>query len=150
MRRGVGLRVDDEGVGTVAAGRAGGVAGGQGGGDGMVAGFTAVSSGAWAASCSNAIWSAWGSARPRRAARRRIPVAALGLKQYFEGTWGSTTADKQHSSAALGDSEVARIQHPPRNAVPEFIQRGEDRLEVPAVVGGQEPGDVLQEKPARR
>jgi len=42
----------------------------------------------------------------------------------------------------LGDAEVARIKQTPRNAVPEFIQRGEDDLEVFALVGVEEPGDV--------
>jgi hypothetical protein len=45
---------------------------------------------------------------------------------------------------------VARIKHAPRNAVPEFIQRGEDDLEVLALVGVEESGDVLEQKPAWR
>jgi hypothetical protein len=40
-------------------------------------------------------------------------LAALGLKEYFEGADASMMADKQDSSASLGDSEVARIQHAP-------------------------------------
>src|SRR6266545_2808938 len=75
-------------------------------------------------------------------------LAALGLKEYFEGAWGPTTADKPHATASLGHSEVARIKHPPRHAVPEFNQRVEDRLEVRALVAGEQSGEVLQQKTA--
>jgi hypothetical protein len=72
-----------------------------------------------------------------------------GLKQYLEGADASTTADKEHAAASLGDAEVARVKHPPGNAVPELNQRSQDRREVPPLVGREEAGDVLQQNPAR-
>jgi hypothetical protein len=48
-----------------------------------------------------------------------MPLAALALKEYRGGAVGSKTADNEHSTAALGDSEVASIQSSPRHAIPE-------------------------------
>jgi hypothetical protein len=99
-----------------------------------------------------------GNVRPRRCARRRIPLAALGLKENLEGDRGSKTADKEDPTASLGDSEESAVQHSPRQAVPEVSQGPEDHGEVCPGVGrrrGEEPGssgrpsDVLQEKPLR-
>jgi hypothetical protein len=58
-------------------------------------------------------------------------------------------ADNEHATTALGDSEELCIQHAPRHTVPEFIQRGEDRLEVSPTVRTEQSGNILQEKPAR-
>ena len=79
------------------------------------------------ASVSSAFWSATGSTRPRRAARRRIPVAAFGVKQYFDRCGPvSKTSDKEHSLAPLGDGEESRVQHSPAKAIPELLQRPDD------------------------
>jgi hypothetical protein len=90
-----------------------------------------------------------GNSRPLFAARLSIPRHAFGLKKNFGGTLGSKMPDNEHAPAALGDSEELCIQHAPRHTVPEFIQRGEDRFEVSALVRTEQSGNILQEKPAR-
>jgi hypothetical protein len=145
---------DDEGVAAIATGAGMAVVAeaGRHGRRHLEVGADPVGSGsggAVAASCSSASRSGEGTGRRRRAARRRIPAAARGLKQYLEGADASTTADKEHAAASLGDAEVARVKHPPGNAVPELNQRSQDRREVPPLVGRLEAGDVLQQNPAR-
>ena len=57
-----------------------------------------------------------GNVRPRFAARRKIPAAAFGLKKNRCGAAGSRTADNEHSTAALGHSEISRVKHAPCGA----------------------------------
>jgi hypothetical protein len=90
-----------------------------------------------------------GSARPRFAARRKIPAAALGLKQYLDRCGPvSKTSGKEDAAAPLGDSEPLSIQNSPRHAIPEVIQAGEDRAEVAAAVDRKEPRHILAKEPA--
>jgi hypothetical protein len=56
-------------------------------------------------------------------------------------------ADNEHSTAALGDSEVACVEHPPGEAVPEVGQRSQYDAEVPTIVRTEESGYVLDEQP---
>lgn len=56
-------------------------------------------------------------------------------------------SDNEHSTASLGDSEVACIEHSPRDAVPEVGQRAQHDAEVPTIVRGEQPGYVLEEQP---
>src|SRR6266511_1611846 len=83
------------------------------------------------------------------AARRSTCRARLGRKQYLEGTWGSTTARKEDAPSLLGEPEVLRVKDRPCHAVPEGSQLLEDRLEVAALMAVEQPGDVLEQKPAR-
>jgi hypothetical protein len=53
----------------------------------------------------DASWS--GNVRPRFAARFKIPCAARGESEYLGDTRFCRTADKEHSTASLGHSEVA-------------------------------------------
>jgi hypothetical protein len=50
-----------------------------------------------------------------------MPLAAFALKEYFGGAVGSKTADNEHSTAPLGDSEVPSVQSSPRHAIPEPV-----------------------------
>jgi hypothetical protein len=56
-------------------------------------------------------------------------------------------ADKEHSTASLGDSEVACVESPPGHAVPEVGQRSQNDAEVPTIARGEQPGYVLEEHP---
>jgi hypothetical protein len=56
-------------------------------------------------------------------------------------------SDKEHSTATLGDSEVACVENPPLHAVPEVGQRSKNDAEVPTAVRGEQPGYVLDEQP---
>lgn len=57
-------------------------------------------------------------------------------------------ADNEHSTASLGDSEVARVENPVGDMEPEVGQRLKHDPEVPAIVRGEEAGYVLQEDPS--
>lgn len=57
-------------------------------------------------------------------------------------------ADNEYSAASLGYSEVACVEHSPSAAVPEFGQRPQNDSEVPTIVRGEQPGNVLDEQPA--
>jgi hypothetical protein len=122
--------------------------GSSGEGGGGVAGGDPSSSGSLAARATRAWRSGSGKVLPRRSARRRIPLAARELKQYFGGACGSKMANKVDPLASLGDSEVLAVQHSPRNAVPEFSQRREDDSEVSSLSAVEESSDVFHENPA--
>lgn len=57
----------------------------------------------------DASWS--GSCRPRFAARFKIPFAARGESENLGDTCFCRTADKEHSTATLGDSEITAVQN---------------------------------------
>jgi hypothetical protein len=59
-----------------------------------------------------------GNVRPRLAARRRIPAAAFGESEYVGDICLCRTADKEHATAALGDSEILAVQHAPADSRP--------------------------------
>src|SRR6266545_2381736 len=105
----------------------------------------------WACAIRRSAWCrAGGSSRLRGwAARRSTCRALLAIKQYLEGTRGSTMARNKDAASLLREAVVLRVQHRPRQAVPELAQGVEDRLEVLALVAVQQPGDVLKQKPAR-
>jgi hypothetical protein len=78
-----------------------------------------------------------------------MPLAALALKENLAGAVGFKTCDKEHSSASLGDSEVASVQSSPRYAIPELLHFIEKPSEVSPLVGTEESRDVLQHEPPR-
>lgn len=87
-----------------------------------------------AASPRSAESSASGSTRSRRSARRKIPDAAFGLKQYFRRSGAvSKMSDNDDTTASLGDSEVLSVQHSVGEAIPAFAQPPEDGTHPPAV-----------------
>jgi hypothetical protein len=101
------------------------------------------------ASDSNAACKRDGNSLPRFSALRKIPCAALGLKKNLLGTWLSKTSDNEHTSASLGDSEVLRVKHTPRQTITEFIQGFEDDSEIVSVSRRKEAGHVFENKPSR-
>lgn len=57
-------------------------------------------------------------------------------------------ADKEDTTATLGDSEVLSVQYPPADAIPEFDQRLEDDGKVPPTGAVEQTRDVLKQQPA--
>jgi hypothetical protein len=98
---------------------------------------------------SNAVCSEGGNDLPRFSARRRIPAHAFWLKKNLGGTSSSKMSDNEHSTASLGDSEEASVQHSVGVPIPEFAQRPEDGTQVPSSVARQESSDVLDDAPPR-
>lgn len=58
-------------------------------------------------------------------------------------------SDKEDTAATLGDSEVLRVEYPPREAVPELNQRPEDASKSLSVVAAENTGDVFPYDPLR-
>jgi hypothetical protein len=54
-------------------------------------------------------------------------------------------AESEHTTAALGDSEKARINSSPRAHIPEFIQAGEELSKVGSSIGRKDSWHILQE-----
>jgi hypothetical protein len=98
---------------------------------------------------SRAVWSAAGNTLPRLFARRKMPADAFALKENLLGAVGFKTCDNEHSTASLGDSEVASIKSSPRDRVPELIHFTEESEEITALIGTEETWDVLQHQPPR-
>lgn len=90
-----------------------------------------------------------GSLRPRLAARRSTPAHTFGESQNLLGNPESSSSidGKKHSTAALGDSEVASVEHSPRPPEPPVIQRGEQLSEVASSAHGKQAWDVLSDQP---
>jgi hypothetical protein len=60
-----------------------------------------------------------------------MPAAAFADSQYRRGTARvSKTADNEHATATLGDSEPARIDNSPGDTVPEVCQVSEDVAKI--------------------
>ena len=77
--------------------------------------------------------SSGGSALPRRSARARMPRHALGLSVNRSGTLSCKISDNEDTTATLGDSKPACVQHSPSDVHrPEVCQLIEDCCEVPA------------------
>jgi hypothetical protein len=101
---------------------------------------------------SSAAFSAGGSSRPLREARRRTPAHAFGLKKYFGGIWSGgnkTSSNDEDTPPSLGNSEVLRVEDPPSPHVPEFSHAPEDCLPIFAFVDREEPRDVFEKEPRR-
>jgi hypothetical protein len=101
-----------------------------------------------AANASNASRRGGGSALPRTRARLKIPLAARAESAYRSLTVISKTSDNEHSTAALGNSEVSSIDHPPGAAIPDFGQRCEKDSKVSAFGRGEEPHDIFKDNPS--
>jgi hypothetical protein len=78
-----------------------------------------------------------------------MPLAAFALKEYLAGAVGLKTADNEHSTPSLGDSEVASVQSSPRDAIPELLHFIEKPSEISAFVGTEESRNILQHEPPR-
>ena len=87
--------------------------------------------------------------RPRFAARRKIPAAALGLKKYFFDTSLCRTADKEHSLPSLGEVEITRVQHAVADHIPALPKSFKDRGHIPSGMRAKEPWDIFKEPPRR-
>src|SRR5258708_9424833 len=89
-----------------------------------------------------------GKILPLFSARRRMPHAALALKKNLWGTWLSKISDNEHSTAALGHSEIAAVKHAPRNPIPAFDhENAEDFRKVSSLVGRKKSGNIFHDKP---
>src|SRR5437899_3106495 len=78
-------------------------------------------------------------------ARLSIPVAALGLKKYFCGTFPvSMTPHNVDSLARLGDSEVFAVKHTPSDRIPEFGQSSNNGFEISSSVRMKEAVNVFE------
>ena len=102
-----------------------------------------------AASSRRAASKAGGNSRPRFSARRRIPRAAFGLKKYFADTRFCRTADKEHATAALGDSEIAAVQNPVADDRPALPKSREDGPHIGSPAAAKKPWNILEESPRR-
>jgi hypothetical protein len=70
---------------------------------------------------------------PLLSARRRIPAQAFWLKKYRCGTTPvSKVSDNEHTTAALGHSEVLSVQHSIGEPIPELAQAPEEGTKVPS------------------
>jgi hypothetical protein len=58
-------------------------------------------------------------------------------------------SDNEHTAAALGHSEILRVQHPPTDAIPELDQPLNDGGKVPSFVAAEKTGDILDDHPVR-
>jgi hypothetical protein len=82
--------------------------------------------------------------------RVRMPRHTVGLKEYADRCGPvSRMSDKHESTASVGNSETATVQHPPRAVHPEVGQVREDGAEVAPVVDGQKARDVFPNEPTR-
>jgi hypothetical protein len=62
-----------------------------------------------------------------------MPAAAFADSQYLRGTARvSKTADNEHPTTTLGDSEVTRVQNPPGHTKPDVDQPPQYDTEVGA------------------
>ena len=108
----------------------------------------AVEVGGAAATAARALTKASGNVRFRFLARRRIPRAACGESEYFDGTAPvSKMSDNKHPSAALRDSKMLRVQYAPRHTVPEVIQRVEQSGKIASASSGEKPWNLLDDHP---
>src|SRR5712692_5091639 len=79
-----------------------------------------------------------GNFRPRFSARRSMPAAARGLKEYFAGALASKISDNEHTAASLGQVEILSVKYSPRDVTrPAFSKATEDREEISSTVGGK-------------
>lgn len=78
--------------------------------------------------------------------RLSIPIAALGLKKYFSGTfWVSMHGNNVDPATLLGDSEVFAVKHTPRDTIPEFVQRLEYDGEISSSVAREKAVHVFED-----
>ena len=81
-------------------------------------------------------------------ARRRIPCAALALKKYRGSAWVRSTCDKEHSTAALGHSEVARVKSSPFDVREACVGQCKDEdSEIASLITAKESWHVLVDDP---
>ena len=107
----------------------------------------------------SALSSSTGSALPRFAARRRMPLAARADSEYLGGALGCKMSvrvvgmlaqgEDEDPSAALRHSEEPGIESPVRHAIPEFDQTTEERRHVSPAMTGEESRHVFEEDGGR-
>ena len=101
-----------------------------------------------AATASSAVANSCGNVLPRRVARRKIPCAAFALKKYRGSAWVCSTCDKEHSTATLGDSEVARVKSSPFNVREACVGQCKDEdSEIAPLITAKESWHVLVDDP---
>jgi hypothetical protein len=96
----------------------------------------------------NATSSSVGRTLPRAAARLKIPFAARADSEYRRFGVASKMSDNEHSTAALGNSEVSSVKYPPREAIPDVRQGAENDGKVSAVGRGEKPWNVFDHEPS--
>jgi hypothetical protein len=81
-----------------------------------------------------------------------MPLAARADSEYFAGTLCASSrisrskgSEDEHPPSSLRHSEVAAVDNPPAQAVPEVGQRSKHDSEVPTAVRGEQSGNVLKE-----
>ena len=94
----------------------------------------------------NASWSIGGSVFPRFVARRRMPAHALCESKYLLGASDCSTRRNEHSTPALGHSEISTVQNSPRDllTMPAFAHFTEDGGEVKSSIAREQSWDILE------
>ena len=108
------------------------------------------------ACASSACRNASGNARPRFAARRRIPEQASRLKKYRGGILPlSKISDNEHTPSSLRNgtrvsvhSDVLSVQHSPCARIPDFINFSEESLEILPPVGAKDTRHIFPDEPS--
>lgn len=90
-----------------------------------------------------------GIVRPASLLWAMIVRADFGLKENRDRGLSSKMADKEETSAALGNSEVLRVQDAVAPLIPELPHLPEDGSKIPSAVACKNTGHVLPEQPGR-
>jgi len=90
-----------------------------------------------------------GSFFPRFSARRRMPAHAFVESEYAGSTlWvSSRMADNEDATTTLGHSEMARVEHPVRDTIPEVCQAPEEGAKIPSSPRRQDTADIFPNDP---
>src|SRR5699024_5923180 len=73
----------------------------------------------------------------------------FGERKYFSSTSVIKISDNVHAAAGLGDAKIFAVEHLPFHAIPQSVQRIEDRRKRPSAVMRKQAGYVLKEQIAR-
>src|SRR5699024_8483934 len=73
----------------------------------------------------------------------------FGERKYFSSTSVIKISDNVHAAAGLGDAKIFAVEHLPFHAIPQSVQRIEDRRKRPSAVMRQQAGYVLKQQIAR-
>ena len=68
----------------------------------------------------------------------------VGERKYFSSTSVIKISDKVHPAAGLGDAESFAVEHLPFHAIPQSVQRMEDRRKRPSAVMRKQAGYVFK------
>lgn len=67
----------------------------------------------------------------------------VGERKYFSSTSLIKISNKIHPTAGLGDAEIFAVEHLPFHAIPQSVQRMEDRRKRPSAVMRKQAGYVM-------